>query len=381
MIEIIQEGGIPSVKIGEHCISPYQCPLRDICWNFLPEKGNILCLHSPKEKAYEQLERGVLKISEIPDSEPLTDKQKIQVASHRSGEPHIDKEGIKKFLDGLEYPMYFLDFETISPVIPIYDNSRPFERIPFQYSVYVVKNEGMKPEHHSYLAPGDKDPRYEILKQLKELLGTSGSIIAYNATFEKTVLRQASEVYSEYQGWVKSIEKRIVDLLAPFRTFLFYHPDQEGSSSLKKVLPVLTESNYDNMEISDGEMASLEYFRVTFSEETDEKERQRIRKALEKYCDLDTKGMIDILKELEKMSNESVASHGGKMWEKAHDSQKGWYVVRKEGDKELERHFVGNYCDVSVEATSEDTADICIYYLNQGLTFEELIILEPWIKS
>ena len=167
----------------------------------------------------------------------------------------------------------------------------------------IVKERGAKAERHSYLAPGDKDPRPEILRQLKELLGSSGSVIAYNATFEKTALRHASEAYTEYQDWVAELEERIVDLLVPFRGFLYYHPGQAGSASLKNVLPAITKSNYDNMEIADGGMASIEYCRVTFGKNVSEKERQRVCAALEKYCDLDTKGMIEILKSLDNISS------------------------------------------------------------------------------
>ena len=301
MLEMIRNKGEPCVKVGQHCSNPYPCPIEDICWSFLPEKGDIFCLYSGKKKAYELLEHGVLNIADIKEDVKLSDKQSIQVECHKTGSPYIDKKGIKDFIDTLEYPLHFLDFETLNPAIPAYDNSRPFEAIPFQYSLFIVKDKDAKPEHHSYLAPGDKDPRLEILKQLKILLGNSGSVIAYNAAFEKTTLRHASEAYSEYQEWVASIEDRVVDLLVPFRGFLYYHPDQAGSASLKNVLPVMTKSNYEGMEIANGGMASIEYRRVTFGKDVAEKERQRVRAALEKYCDLDTKGMMEILAELKKV--------------------------------------------------------------------------------
>ncbi len=301
MLETIRKKGAPQVKVGPNCENPYPCSLEDICWNFLPPKDDIFCLYSGTKKAYELMERGILCITDIKEDVKLSDKQSIQVECHKTNLPHIDKKGIRDFLDTLEYPLYFLDFETINPAIPIYDNSRPFEVIPFQYSLYIVRNENAKPEQHSYLAPGDKDPRPEILKQLKALLDNSGSVIAYNATFEKTTLRHASEAYPEYQSWVSELEERIVDLLIPFRGFLYYHPDQAGSASLKKVLPVMTKSSYDDMEIADGGMASVEYCRVTFGKNIDETECQRVHAALEKYCDLDTKGMIEILDELKKV--------------------------------------------------------------------------------
>lgn len=302
MFEVIRKEAMSEVKVGPHCDSPYPCLLQDICWSFLPPKDDIFCLYSGTKKAYELMECGVLSITDIKEGIKLSDKQSIQVVCHKNRTPHIDKKGIEDFLSTLEYPFYFLDFETINPAIPAYDNSRPFEAIPFQYSLDVVKDKNSKSEHYSYLAPGDKDPRPEILKQLKTLLGNSGSVIAYNATFEKTTLRHASEAYPEYQSWVAELEERSIDLLVPFRGFLYYHPDQAGSASLKNVLPVMTNLRYENMEIADGSMASMEYYRVTFGKNIDEKERKRVRAALEKYCDLDTKGMIEIVEVLRRKS-------------------------------------------------------------------------------
>lgn len=300
MLDVIATKNEPKVNVGPHCDTPHSCPLQDVCWDFLPAKDNIFCLYGLGKKAYDFMENGILSLKDIADSRGLSDKQIIQLACHKNGKPHIDKADIKRFLGKLKYPLYFLDFETMSLPIPPYDLSRPYENIPFQYTLYVIKKEGAKPARHSYLAPGNQDPRPVILKQLKALLGDSGTIIAYNAVFEKAALRKASEAYPKYRGWVGRIEDRIVDLLEPFRNFCYYHPKQSGSASLKDVLPAVTGSGYENMEITGGEMASMEYCRVTFGENIDEKERQRVRAVLEKYCDLDTKGMVDILEALKR---------------------------------------------------------------------------------
>ncbi|MBN1444949.1 MAG: DUF2779 domain-containing protein [Candidatus Omnitrophica bacterium] len=301
MLQAIREHTCPDIKIGQHCNSPYPCPLESVCRDFLPRDGNVLCLVSPGKRPYELIEKGIYSISDIPGDGGLNEKQKIQVECHKTGQPHINKGGIKQFLNTLKYPLYFLDFETIAPAIPAYDNSRPYETIPFQYSLHIVRKEGMEPEHHSYLAPGNKDPRPEILKRLKQLLGNSGSVIAYNAAFEKTAMRKAVEIYTEYREWLKLIEERVIDLLTPFRSFLYYHPCQEGSASIKNVLPAMTNSGYSYMEIAEGGTASIEYSRITFGEDVPEEERQRILSALEKYCALDTKGMIEIVDELRKL--------------------------------------------------------------------------------
>jgi hypothetical protein len=297
MLKIIS-GKEPKVKIGPQCGDPYDCPLEELCFGFLPE-GDIFQLRGRQEKLYALLDEGILKIIDIPIADWLSEKQLIQIQSHQTGKAHVDREGIKEFLDELKYPLYFLDFETISPAIPVYDLSHPYENIPFQFSLHIIEKEGGKPAHHGYLAPGDTDPRPEILKRLKGLLGEAGTIVAYSMSFEIGCLKKAVEAYPEYKGWFGKLEKRFIDLLAPFRKLHYYHPAQEGSASIKDVLPAMTKSSYEGMEIADGGTASREYQRITFGDNIDEKDRQKVRQALEKYCELDTQAMIEILRALE----------------------------------------------------------------------------------
>ncbi len=302
MLKVIAAKNMPDVGVGPHCNKPYTCPLKDICWGFLPDKGHVFMLSGGKKLAFEFMKRGILKIADISDDFGLKHKQVIQVSSHKAQEPYIDKEAIKEFMGSLKYPIYFLDFETIGPAIPVYELSRPYENIMFQYSLHVVKNKGAEAVHHSYLAPGNKDPRPETLKQLKNLLGDSGSIVAYNADFEIGVLRGAVEIYPEFSSWFNNIEGRFVDLLKPFRNFFYYHPAQGGSASLKKVLPAITDFAYKDMEIANGAIASHEYCRVTFNKDVGEEERRRVRVALKEYCHLDTMGMIEIVEVLRQKS-------------------------------------------------------------------------------
>jgi len=301
LLKVIESPKPPNVKIGPQCDSPTTCPLKDICWEFLPPY-NVTMLYYGGKLGFELIDQGILKIADIPESVNLNDKQRIQVKALRENKVHIDKTQIRKFIDRLIYPLYFLDFETINPGIPVYDYSRPFEDIPFQYSLHVIRKEGEKPEHHSFLAAGDCDPRPEIIKKLQVLLGKSGSIVAYNANFEKDALKSAVANFPEYQNWYEGIEPRFVDLLEPFRNFYYYHPEQKKGVSLKSVLPAITGISYDNLEIAEGTTASNEYFRITFDANVAEAERQRVRAALEKYCALDTEAMIEIIKVLQRDS-------------------------------------------------------------------------------
>ncbi|HQP25816.1 MAG TPA: DUF2779 domain-containing protein [Smithellaceae bacterium] len=281
--------------IGPHCSTPYPCPLTGKCWSVLPDR-NVFLLYRNNKLPAELIKDGILNLSEIPDSVELNEKNQIQVDCEKTGQPYIDKEKIKAFLATIQYPAYYMDFETCGSAIPLFDDSSPYQQIPFQFSVHVVKGRGAQPEHYSFLADGTDDPRPEFMARLKDVMGTKGSVIAYNAVFEMNILKKCADVLPDYKGWVESIGERMIDLIRPFRDFAYYHPAQNGSCSIKDVLPVLTGKSYDDLEIGDGGTASAEYCRVTFTE--DNKDKGKVRKSLEEYCGLDTMGMVDIVEQL-----------------------------------------------------------------------------------
>jgi hypothetical protein len=142
------------------------------------------------------------------------------------------------------------------------------------------------------------DPRREVLTRLVKLLGDSGSILAYFAQYEKSVIKSLVALYPEFTDWFENTVNRFIDLYIPFQKLFYYHPGQHGSASMKMVLPALTGITYEGMEIGNGGMARFEYMRVTFEKGVSEEERSRVRTALEKYCELDTRGMIEILQAL-----------------------------------------------------------------------------------
>ena len=166
-----------------------------------------------------------------------------------------------------------------------------------QYSLNVIKSLEGQAEHYSFLSEGTTDPRPEVLSALKKQLGQTGSIVAYNAAFEIRVLKSCVGHFPQYGAWIESMLPRIVDLYIPFRNFHFYHPDQNGSTSLKAVLPVMTGQSYAGLEIADGQAASLRFREMAFGN-LEEDRKKKIRNALEIYCHQDTEGMIGIIKAL-----------------------------------------------------------------------------------
>ncbi len=294
----------PDTRIGPHCDDPYTCPLHDYCWSFLPPR-NVLELYRGAQKGFNLLDRGVTRLEDIPDGFKLTASQMIQKATARTGRPQVNRRAVSEFLDRLDYPVHYLDFETLGTAIPLFDGVRPYQQIPFQFSLHIVPEPGARPRHLKFLAAGRHDPRPDFMLRLREAIGRTGSIVAFNASFELGRLEECCAAMPTFSTWLKGIEGRVVDLLEPFRSFAVYHPDQGGSASMKAVLPALTGKGYEGLAIQEGGAASREFLRVTFGD-VPEEERQRIRQQLEEYCGQDTEGMIWITDALRRATQEAV---------------------------------------------------------------------------
>ncbi|MFA5174568.1 MAG: DUF2779 domain-containing protein [Candidatus Pacearchaeota archaeon] len=314
LFRIINAKKCPNLSIGQHCKNPYDCPISE-CWDFLPSE-NVFELYYGGKKCFELFEKDIQSLKDIPDQFKLSRKQQqIQIECAREGKIYLDKANIKSFLKKLKYPLYYLDFETISTAVPIFDGSHPYQQIPFQYSLHIVEKENGKPKHISFLAKGDKDPRREFLKSLIENLGDNGNILVYNESFEKSVLEKLSSLFPKEKKDIEDIKKRIIDLLEPFKEFDYYNPKQKGSASIKKVLPALVEKlpkgmkGYTEMEIGKGDEASLAFLKIALGEHDDyidwdkvsEEEQRKIRKHLEEYCKLDTYAEVLILDRLREL--------------------------------------------------------------------------------
>jgi hypothetical protein len=264
MLEVVSVPTCPDVSIGPHCADPYDCSLTE-CWDGLPEH-NIFTLYYGGKKSHELYSSGVLDIAGIPTGYKLNDKQRIQHDCVVSGTPYVDKDAVRQFLTSLKYPLYYLDFETFGTAIPLFDGGRPYQNIPFQFSLHVQESSGGDVKHFPFLAEGKRDPRPELLKSLSRVIGDSGSIVAYNKSFEENVLLDSGKGFPEYTNWTGKAVSRLVDLIVPFRSFHYYHPSQKGSASLKSVLPAITGQGYDDMAIGKGDDASLAFLSIIFGD-------------------------------------------------------------------------------------------------------------------
>ncbi|MCL5073997.1 MAG: DUF2779 domain-containing protein [Actinobacteria bacterium] len=319
MLEAINSGLCPEINIGKNCFNPYDCPLKEVCWSRLP-KNNIFELYKGREAACYFYRNGIIEISQINETSMLSSIQLMQYRAVKENCEIIDKDRIGQFMKKLKYPLYFLDFETFATAIPLFDGLKPYQNIPFQFSCHLMQFPDAKPESLYFLAGDDKtDPRVGFLESLEKALGydsaqredkqhstsTAGSILVYYEPFEKNILKELARVFPEHGWWIEDAIDRIIDLYEPFGKFYYYSSDQKGSASLKNVLPALTGKSYDDLEIQNGQMASLKYLNITFLKGETEPDRahvEKIRKDLLDYCGLDTEGMIYILKELCKIA-------------------------------------------------------------------------------
>lgn len=287
-------GPCPSMGIGIHCHEPYDCDLFSRCSDHLPEYS-VLHLYWAKKKAYRFIDRGILSIVDIEPVE-LNTKQQIQQRAISKGLPHIESEPILDWLSCLEYPLHCFDFETMLPAVPLFNGTVPYQQIPFQFSLHIVDSVGAAPRHFEFLEEEPVDPRPSLLEALK-VIGSKGTILAYNMSFERMILRQLAEAFPAYGEYLSELDCRFQDLMTPFMEFWYHSPKQQGKYSLKNVLPVLTDVTYEGMEISEGGEAMCEYPRVVFGN-VEDGEKEHVMTGLRAYCKQDTQALVDVLNAL-----------------------------------------------------------------------------------
>lgn len=295
-LDTINDENEPLIKISVNCNKPYECPLKSHCWGTLPE-NNVLHLTNWRQY-WKFFHSGIIDMKDIPNEEKLNGKDESIKKAHLSCEIVVDKESIKHFMNTLKFPLYHFDFETFDEAVPRYDKSKPYQKIPFQYSLHIQHEDGTV-EHYEFLSEGTEDPRIELLERLENRIYGEGSVVVFNKSFEIGVLTKLAEDFPDHAPWINKVLGRIVDLAVPFQNFYYYCPSQKGSYSLKKVLPAVTGKGYENLEINNGGDASIEYFNIFIRDKVKD---EKLRENLLNYCGLDTEGMVWIVDELQKLT-------------------------------------------------------------------------------
>jgi predicted RecB family nuclease len=288
---ILSMSKAPDIAPGRHCSDPITCEFYERC-NPPLSTDHIAYLPRIHASAMEELEEmGVESICDIPDYFELTEIQRRAATCVQTGEPWFDPQ-LRNVLDGLVYPLYFADFETLNRAIPPYAGMRPYDQLPFQWSVHVQRAPGAEPEHFEFLATDASDPRREFITALCNVLGKSGSIVVYSS-FESQRLSDLSKWVPEFADRITAIQARVFDLLPVVREHT-YHPAYAGSYSIKSVLPALVpEMSYEGMQVGNGQDAGLAWESLV-SGGLDRGERKRIEKALLDYCGQDTLALLTL---------------------------------------------------------------------------------------
>ena len=296
MWKLLYQDEAPSIEIGAQCTRPYQCPFYEFCRQDTPEH-HIEQLPRARPELIEKLRTaGIFDISKIPPTFPTLSVNQQRVRdSVVTGQPYISSE-LSAALAQATYPLHFLDFETFNPALPTYSGTRPYQVIPFQWSLHVWDSAGNL-SHTSFLHDGDGDPREPFSTSLLDAIGSEGKIVVYSG-YERTIIRQLAEEFPQYEEHLLALCDRLFDLLDIVRTH-YYHPNFHGSYSIKAVLPALVpDMTYSDLEIQDGSNASAAFAQM-IAPDTREPERERIRSALLDYCQRDTHAMVRLLDTLQ----------------------------------------------------------------------------------
>jgi hypothetical protein len=292
--QILSRDEPPEVAPGGQCLTPYRCEFFASCNPPLPENHISTLPHLSAKKTGMLAEASISLIPDIPADFALSELQRRVCVALETGQPWFSEQ-LSSELSTLEYPLYFMDFETIFPAIPRHAGMWPYSHIPFQWSVHRQEVPDGSVEHFEFLAEDENDPRRDFFAGLSRAIGERGHIVAYNASFETQRLEDLAGWFPEYRARVDEMKSRVWDLL-PFVRRNVYHPDFRGSFSLKSVLPaLLPELTYEGMEVGNGEDAGLAWERMLRAD-TGVDEKVRLKRALRAYCRQDTWAMVALLK-------------------------------------------------------------------------------------
>ncbi len=224
-------------------------------------------------------------------NEYLTPTQRWVRDVTRSGETWLDAAGAAADLAGFGFPVRFLDFESVVLAVPVWKGRRPYEQIPFQFSLHRREEDGTL-HHEAFLDLSGDDPAGPLARALVGGCGESGPVFAYNATFEKMVIRALAVRFPGHRSALLALVDRIVDLL-PIAKARFYDPSQHGRWGLKSILPAACpDLSYDHPTgVADGAMA-VEAYKEAVQPATTPERKAEIEKELRAYCHLDTLGLV-----------------------------------------------------------------------------------------
>ncbi|TGM55192.1 DUF2779 domain-containing protein [Leptospira biflexa] len=282
----------PSCRSLKTCLSPSHCA------KGRESAKEIFEYRDSSELAKQWFASGYNSYESVPDTE-LSPIQKIQKEAHRTGEVHFNKETLSEYLSNVTKRVAFLDFESINPYLPIYPETKPFQHIPYLYSLHIWDQETDTLTHKTYMHEDiGTDPRSAVLFHLQKDLPRGITIFSFNDFFEKLIIQESANVVPEYLEFWESVKSMFIDLALPFKKLWVYHPGQNGKASLKEILPCFSQESHFGLTIREGQDANYQYLRLIKKQVTAE-EKKRVLEDLIAYCKLDSYGLFLIYRMLQ----------------------------------------------------------------------------------
>jgi hypothetical protein len=291
----------PDVDIGAHChINGKKCPAKEYCWQIqrnIPAYS-VFEIFTLGNKSLALYADGIVKIEDIPDDYKLTAIQKFRIKHWKNKTGFVNPEEIRKFISNLRFPLFHLDFETFNPAIPQYSDNRPYQHIPFQYSLHIEDKNGLK--HKEFLGNPRIDPREELICRLLSDIKGNSSVIVYS-NYESRIIKELAKDFPEYMDELLSIHERIIDFAKIFQYRHFYSYKLKNKFSIKEVMPLCVPNMKDkyrdlkeNGKVSNGEEAMMAFKKLLI--ENDSAKIEKIRRELLDYCELDTLSTVETLR-------------------------------------------------------------------------------------
>lgn len=297
LLEVAENPQMPDVTIGEQCFSPYTCDFMGNCWKNLERPSIFELSGASKSELFQLYQQGVRTIDQIPEKNQLGNDLNIHLHSYRKKEALVDQKRVSTFLSALKYPVLFMDFETFMPAIPIFKGTKPYQHLPFQFSIHRIGQEGADAEHAEFIAETGLDPRRSFLMKLLEAASGNGSILVYDSLMERGVLNALRAEFPEHAPALDQLLSRLVDLAKPFQEKWYYHWEMKNSCSIKNVLPAMVKGlNFQHLSISSGSMAMIAYERLQTESDLFQIEEEKQR--LLEYCQMDTLAMVKVFEVL-----------------------------------------------------------------------------------
>ena len=291
----------PSVEMAEGCLS---CDLFGCCFRGLPERNVFDLYRLPKKKMVEYYRQGLVTYEDLERAGVISNKTQLRQMDYwlRDKGIYTEPEKLREFLSGLTYPLYFLDFETMGLAVPVYVGTRPFEQIPFQYSLHYIEHEGGEVLHREFLGESGADPRRAIAEALCRDIPADACVTAFHKSTECGILQKLAGQFPDLADHLNAVAANVVDLLVPFQSGWYYRKEIGGSFSIKSVLPAICpndpELDYHELDdIHNGTEAMTMYPRM---KDMEPEEREKIRRSLLAYCRLDTLAMVKVWEELKR---------------------------------------------------------------------------------